>query len=115
MPTTYAYKVRDQAGKIVQGTVEADSENAVVGRLRQMGLRVVLIDWDLEAPGLETFFCLPGHESELAALQSHVGLIDMVVAYRDAYPTFSAQRLRRRDWRARAHSVERPAAIPWSR
>src|SRR5256885_3166363 len=44
MPTTYAYKVRDRAGKIVQGTVEAESETAVVGRLRQMGLAPLLIE-----------------------------------------------------------------------
>jgi type IV pilus assembly protein PilC len=42
--TTYAYKVRDRSGKIVQGTVEAESENAVVGRLRQMGLAPLLIE-----------------------------------------------------------------------
>ncbi|MGZ4240813.1 MAG: type II secretion system F family protein [Actinomycetota bacterium] len=44
MPTTYAYKVRDRSGKIVQGTVDADSETAVVGRLRQMGLAPLLIE-----------------------------------------------------------------------
>jgi len=51
MPTTYAYKVRDRAGKIVQGTVEADSENAVVGRLRQMGLAPLLIEEHKESLG----------------------------------------------------------------
>src|SRR2546421_11699571 len=51
MPATYAYKVRDQAGKIVQGTVEADSENAVVGRLRQMGLGPLLIEEHKESLG----------------------------------------------------------------
>jgi type IV pilus assembly protein PilC len=44
VPTTYAYKVRDRAGKIVQGTVDADSETAVVTRLRQMGLAPLLIE-----------------------------------------------------------------------
>ena len=52
MPTTtYAYKVRDRSGKIVQGTVEADSENAVVGRLRQMGLAPLLIEEHKESLG----------------------------------------------------------------
>ncbi len=51
MPATYAYKVRDQAGKIVQGTVEADSENAVVGRLRQMGLAPLLIEEQKDSLG----------------------------------------------------------------
>src|SRR6266568_1454577 len=52
MPTTtYAYKVRDRAGKIVEGTVEAESETAVVGRLRQMGLAPILIEAHKEKLG----------------------------------------------------------------
>src|SRR6266700_5914512 len=51
MPTTYAYKVRDRAGKIVEGTVEAESETAVVGRLRQMGLAPLLIEEHKESLG----------------------------------------------------------------
>src|SRR4029077_9100441 len=52
MPTTtYAYKVRDRAGKIVQGTVEAESETAVVGRLRPMGLAPLLIEEHKEGLG----------------------------------------------------------------
>ncbi|HEX9774951.1 MAG TPA: type II secretion system F family protein [Actinomycetota bacterium] len=38
MATTFAYRVRDQQGKLVEGTIEGDSQNAVVGRLREMGL-----------------------------------------------------------------------------
>ena len=37
MSTTFAYRVRDRSGKIVSGTIEADSQQAVVGRLREMG------------------------------------------------------------------------------
>src|SRR6266511_6301098 len=45
MPTTtYAYKVRDRGGKIVQGTVDAESESAVVTRLRGMGMAPILIE-----------------------------------------------------------------------
>src|SRR6266568_2882721 len=52
MPTTtYAYKVRDRAGKIVEGTVEAESETAVVGRLRQMGLAPLLIEEQKDSLG----------------------------------------------------------------
>jgi type IV pilus assembly protein PilC len=51
MPTTFAYKVRDRSGKIVQGTVEAESETAVVGRLRQMGLAPLLIEEHKESLG----------------------------------------------------------------
>jgi predicted acylesterase/phospholipase RssA/MinD-like ATPase involved in chromosome partitioning or flagellar assembly len=60
----------------------------------EKGLRVVMIDWDLEAPGLETFFCLRGGEKQLAELRAHPGLIDMIVAYKNAHPGFSAQRLK---------------------
>jgi type IV pilus assembly protein PilC len=42
--TTYAYKVRDRAGKVVSGTLEAESQAAVVGRLKQMGLAPLLIE-----------------------------------------------------------------------
>lgn len=34
---TYDYKVRDNAGKVIQGTIEADNTNLVATRLRQMG------------------------------------------------------------------------------
>ena len=35
--TQYAYKVRDAAGKFVEGKLEADSEAAVADKLRAMG------------------------------------------------------------------------------
>src|SRR3954454_5737526 len=37
MPTTYTYKVRDKAGRLVEGSLEAQSEQLVVIRLRDMG------------------------------------------------------------------------------
>jgi type IV pilus assembly protein PilC len=37
MPTTFAYKVRDAGGRIVEGELEADDEALVLGKLRQMG------------------------------------------------------------------------------
>ena len=43
MPATFAYKVRDKAGKVVEGTLEADSQAAVVGRLREMGYAPLLV------------------------------------------------------------------------
>jgi type IV pilus assembly protein PilC len=51
VPTTYAYKVRDRSGNIVQGTVDADSQTAVVARLRQMGLAPILIEEQKESLG----------------------------------------------------------------
>src|SRR3954454_9958984 len=37
MPATYVYKVRDKAGRLVEGSLEAQSEQLVVSRLREMG------------------------------------------------------------------------------
>jgi type IV pilus assembly protein PilC len=37
VPDTYEYKVRDQSGKVVAGTLVADNEQLVVNRLREMG------------------------------------------------------------------------------
>ncbi len=38
MPTsTYAYRVRDNAGKVVEGQLEADSQQLLVAKLRSMG------------------------------------------------------------------------------
>jgi type IV pilus assembly protein PilC len=34
---TYAYKVRDRGGKLLQGTLEADSQQLLIGKLRSMG------------------------------------------------------------------------------
>src|SRR6266545_7668104 len=44
MATTFAYKVRDKAGKMVAGTLEADSQAVVATKLRQMGFAPVLIE-----------------------------------------------------------------------
>src|SRR2546427_8811263 len=44
MATTFAYKVRDKAGKMVSGTLEADSQALVASRLKQMGFSPVLIE-----------------------------------------------------------------------
>jgi type IV pilus assembly protein PilC len=37
MALTFDYKVRDRAGNLVQGQLEADSQALVVSRLREMG------------------------------------------------------------------------------
>ena len=51
------------------------------------GLRVVIIDWDLEAPGLENFF-FPS-EKDLEFVRSHLGLIDILMAYKRRFPYLS--------------------------
>ena len=42
--TTYAYKVRDSSGKVLEGTLEADNTGLVASRLRQMGYIPVNIE-----------------------------------------------------------------------
>jgi len=47
-------------------------------------LRVAMIDWDLEAPGLENFF----HDSKekLEKVRSRLGLIDLLTTYKKQFP-----------------------------
>jgi len=59
MPTSYAYRVRDREGKMLGGTLEADSEEAVVTRLRQLGYAPISIEAEKGA-GLKTELRLPG-------------------------------------------------------
>jgi type IV pilus assembly protein PilC len=58
MATTFEYAVRDKAGKLVSGKLEADSQAAVVQRLRSMGYAPVTIN---EAnAGLKKEISIPG-------------------------------------------------------
>lgn len=60
MPTTFAYKVRDQAGNLVEGRLEAEDQSLVVGKLRQMGYTPISVEArtkasfsaDVSIPGL---------------------------------------------------------------
>jgi type IV pilus assembly protein PilC len=58
MPTTYSYKVRDRQGKLLEGSLEADSSQLVVSRLRQMGYTPIAIDHKDDS-GLQTELKLP--------------------------------------------------------
>src|SRR5215218_9386637 len=42
-PTTYAYKVRDRRGRLVEGTIEAPDEQLVLAKLKEMGVTPVSI------------------------------------------------------------------------
>ncbi|MBA2624609.1 MAG: type II secretion system F family protein [Acidimicrobiia bacterium] len=44
MPTTFAYKVRDREGRLVEGNLEADSSDLVAGKLRSMGYVPIAIE-----------------------------------------------------------------------
>jgi type IV pilus assembly protein PilC len=59
MPTSYAYKVRDREGKMAAGSMEAESEEAVVSRLRQLGYAPISIEAEKVA-GLKAEVKLPG-------------------------------------------------------
>ena len=51
MATTFAYKVRDKEGKMVAGTLEADSSAVVATKLRSMGFAPVLIEEQKKSVG----------------------------------------------------------------
>ena len=51
MAATFAYKVRDKEGKMVAGTLEADSQAVVATKLRSMGFAPVLIEEQKQSVG----------------------------------------------------------------
>ncbi|MHB8220932.1 MAG: type II secretion system F family protein [Acidimicrobiales bacterium] len=59
MATTFDYKVRDQAGKLIQGKLEADSMPVVVARLREMGYLPVSVT-PASGGTLSTEIVIPG-------------------------------------------------------
>jgi len=59
MATTYAYKVRDTAGKVISGSIDAESTALVANRLRQMGYVPISID-KKAGPGLKREIAIPG-------------------------------------------------------
>ena len=50
--------------------------------LSQMGKRVLVVDWDLEAPGLERYFT----EYLFSKDQEKPGLLDLFLDVRNCYP-----------------------------
>lgn len=74
--TFYSYK----------GGVGRSMAMANVARWFQLlGLNVVVIDFDLEAPGLESFFS--ADKETLSAWRSRVGLMDLLTLYRRDFPS----------------------------
>jgi type IV pilus assembly protein PilC len=69
--TTFAYSVRDRSGKLISGTLEAESQAAVANRLKGMGYSPVSIDENNKA-GLKT-------EIKLPSLGSKVKLKDLAI------------------------------------
>lgn len=70
--TFYSYK----------GGVGRSMALANVGELfYRAGLNVLLVDWDLEAPGLERFFAVDAEE-----ISGHPGVVDMLLDYKYQLP-----------------------------
>jgi type IV pilus assembly protein PilC len=59
MTTTYAYRVRDRAGQIVQGTLDADNRELVLGKLKEMGYTPVEVTQQ-KGDTLKTEIKIPG-------------------------------------------------------
>ncbi|MFS0704167.1 type II secretion system F family protein [Cellulomonas sp. 179-A 9B4 NHS] len=56
---TYEYELSDRSGKVVKGRIDAQNEEAVANRLRQMGMAPIAIN-EVSSSGLNTEIKLPG-------------------------------------------------------
>jgi cellulose biosynthesis protein BcsQ/class 3 adenylate cyclase len=73
------------------------------------GKKVLVVDWDLEAPGIEHFLV---KGADLAALQKHMGLIDLLTDISDALaPTVSEDVWRSMTTERRLKGVSNPISI----
>ncbi|ROS30696.1 type II secretion system F family protein [Cellulomonas sp. PhB150] len=79
---TYEYAVRDRAGKIVKGRVDAPNQAAVANRLKEMGLAAVSIS-EVTNSGLQK-------EITFGGLGEKVGLKDLAVMSRQMATMISA-------------------------
>ena len=64
MPTTYAYKVRDREGKVLSGSLDAESTSLVANRLREMGYVPIAID-KKAGPGVKKEIAIPGFSNRV--------------------------------------------------
>ena len=69
--TTFEYQVRDRAGRLVSGKVDADSQAAAATKLRSMGFAPVRIE-EVKTAGLNREIKIPG-------MGNKVGLKDLAV------------------------------------
>ena len=74
MALTFDYKVRDRAGKLVEGQLEGDSMALVVGKLREMGYMPISVTPKAKV-NLNTEISIPG-------LTNRVKLSEVAVATR---------------------------------
>lgn len=68
---TFAYKVRDSEGKVLEGTLDADNEGLVANRLRQMGYTPINIQAK-SGRGM-------GRELHIPGLGNHVAMKDIAI------------------------------------
>ena len=61
MASTFSYRVRDREGKLISGTLQADSERLVVSKLQEMGYVPVQVAEKKESLGKREFAFRPGH------------------------------------------------------
>jgi len=73
--TTYAYTARDSGGKIVKGRLEANSQSAVLSKLRTLGISPISVEEAGNATGLQRELKIPGFGAK-------VGLKDLAVMNR---------------------------------
>ncbi|MCZ7536362.1 MAG: type II secretion system F family protein [Acidimicrobiia bacterium] len=71
MAETFAYKVKDRAGRLVEGKLEADSQQLVVGKLRSMGY----VPIEIEQQGSASL----GRDVTIPFLANRVKLKDVAV------------------------------------
>ncbi|MCU1373340.1 MAG: type secretory pathway, component PulF [Actinomycetia bacterium] len=71
MATTYAYKVRDKEGRLLQGSLEADSTTLVANKLRSMGYLPVAIERQ-ETSSLQRDLKIPGITDRVS--QKHIAV-----------------------------------------
>jgi type IV pilus assembly protein PilC len=64
MPTSYAYKVRDRDGRVLTGSLDADSTTLVANRLREMGYVPISID-KKAGPGVRRDIAIPGFSNRV--------------------------------------------------
>ena len=98
---SFEYAVRDKAGKVVRGRIEASNQAAVANRLRTMGMAPISIN-EVQTTGLQREISIPGFEKK-------VKLKDLAVMSRQMATMVSAGLSLLRTLAILAEQTENPA------
>ena len=98
---SFEYAVRDKAGKVVRGRIEASNQAAVANRLRTMGMAPISIN-EVQTTGLKREISIPGFEKK-------VKLKDLAVMSRQMATMVSAGLSLLRTLAILAEQTENPA------